>query len=289
MQLLDPKKGESYLDLTAGFGGHSKAILKKTARPDLAVLIDRDSEAIDELTEQFSSNGTRIIHEDFYKASEDLVSADNQFDLVFADLGVSSPHLNEGRRGFSFQQDGPLDMRMDSRQDLSADTIVNTFSKEEIDHILRIYGEEPRANQIAEAIVNNRPIKSTAELAALVAAAHGGHAHHNPATQTFQALRIAVNDELRLLSDSLPLWLELLSPGGRLAIISFHSLEDRIVKQFFASHSGQRYDSRLKLLTKHPVRANPNELVHNPRARSAKLRAVAKIKRKGVVSNANTG
>ena len=189
-----------------------------------------------------------------------------QFDLILADLGVSSPHLNEGNRGFSFQQDGPLDMRMDQRQELSADTIVNTFSKEEIDHILRTYGEEPKAFLIADAITQNRPIKSTGELAALIIAVYGGYSRHHPATLTFQALRIAVNDELKLLRDSLPYWLKLLSPSGRIAIISFHSLEDRIVKQFLAEHSGNTYDSILKLLTKHPIRAAQEEIVHNPRA-----------------------
>lgn len=289
LKVLDPRKGESYLDLTAGYGGHAAAILKNTARYDLAVLVDRDEQAIDELKVQFGSDVARIIHEDFYKASNELLLAKKQFDLILADLGVSSPHLNEGSRGFSFLQDGPLDMRMDQGQKLTADTIINTYSKDEIGQILKLYGEEAKANRIAETIVQNRPIKSTAELAALVAAVYGGYSHHNPATKTFQALRIAVNDELKLLTNSLPLWLKLLAPGGRLAVISFHSLEDRIVKQFFAEHSGNSYDSTLKLLTRHPIRANPNEIAHNPRARSAKLRAAVKIKRKGVVSDANTG
>ncbi len=289
MRLLKPKKGDSYLDLTAGYGGHSTAILEKTARPDLAVLIDRDDQAVAELNKLFGSSSARIIHDDFYRACKELVSSKMQFDLILADLGVSSPHLNEGSRGFSFQQDGPLDMRMDRRQTFTADTIINHFPKEEIDRILKDYGEESKASLIAEAIANNRPIYSTSELSAVIAAVYGGHSRHNPATKTFQALRIAVNNELDLLADSLPLWLRLLSPGGKLAVISFHSLEDRIVKQFFAAHSGNRYDSSLKLLTKHPVHANFIETAHNPRARSAKLRAVAKIKRKGVVSNANSG
>lgn len=289
LTVLDPKKGESFIDLTAGYGGHSKAILKKTARPDLAVLIDRDVNAIHELKRIFGSQLDNILQEDFYTASRELVYANKNFDLILADLGVSSPHLNEGSRGFSFQQDGPLDMRMDQRQVLSADTIINNYTKKEIGHILKAYGEEPKAEAIADAIVNNRPISSTAELAALVSAVYGGYSRHHPATRTFQALRIAVNDELKQLTNSLPLWLKLLSPNGRLAVISFHSLEDKIVKQFFAEYSGKRYDSIIKLLTKHPIHASPNEIAHNPRARSAKLRAVVKIKRKGVVSNANSG
>ncbi len=279
--VLDPKNGDSYLDLTAGYGGHAQAIIDKTARPDLAALVDRDQHSIDELSQLFGKEGPEVIHKDFWTASNDFVDESRQFDLILADLGVSSPHLNEGNRGFSFQQDGPLDMRMDQRQSLTADSIINTFSKEDIDHILRAYGEESRSLLIADAITKNRPIKSTGELSALIVAAYGGYSRRHPATLTFQALRIVVNDELKLLKDSLPLWLKLLSPSGRIAIISFHSLEDRIVKQFLAEHSGNTYDSILKLLTKHPIRAAPEEIVHNPRARSAKLRAAAKIKRKG--------
>ena len=283
MQFLLPKKGDKLLDLTAGYGGHDLEILTKTENAKQSVLVDRDQEATKELKRLFGDIGPKIINQDFFHASEELISSKAQFDLILADLGVSSPHLNEGKRGFSFQQDGPLDMRMDQRQELTAEMIVNTFSKEEIGHILKTYGEEPKAIKIAEAIVYNRPIKSTGELAGLVLAVYGGHGRHHPATKTFQALRIAVNDELKLLTNSLPLWLQLLAPGGRMAVISFHSLEDRIVKQFFAEHGGsKRYDSLLKLLTKHPVRANPDEIAHNPRARSAKLRAVVKIKRKGV-------
>ena len=264
-------------------------VIDETGSPNLAVLIDRDKQATDELMKLFGPNGPDIVHQDFYSASKDLVSRNRQFDLILADLGVSSPHLNEGIRGFSFQHDGPLDMRMDQGQAFTADTIVNNFSKEKISEILRTYGEEPKAGLIADAIVKNRPIQSTSELAALIAAVYGGHSRHHPATKTFQALRIYVNDEIKQLTEGLPLWLKLLAPNGRMAVVTFHSLEDRVVKQFFAEYGGNRYDSILKRLTKHPIRAGPHELVHNPRARSAKLRAVVKIKRKGIVSNANTG
>ncbi len=289
MTVLNPKDGDSYLDVTAGYGGHAASILAKTKRADLAVLGDRDKQAIEELKQMFGSRKRpELVHKDFYQLSNDLEKAGRQFDIILADLGVSSPHFNEGKRGFSFQQDGPLDMRMDQSQDLTADTIINNFSIEEIGHILSAYGEEPKAGLIAEAIAQNRPIRSTAELAAIILAVYGGYGRHHPATKTFQALRIAVNNELKLLTDSLPIWLKLLAPEGRMAIISFHSLEDRIVKQFLAEHSGNRYDSALKLLTKHPIRTSPTEIVHNPRARSAKLRAAVKIKRKGF-SNANSG
>jgi 16S rRNA (cytosine1402-N4)-methyltransferase len=167
---------------------------------------------------------------------------------------------------------------MDQRQQLTAETVVNTFSEAELTQILQRYGEEPKAAQIARLIIGNRPITDTLTLASVVAKAWPGHSKVHPATRTFQALRIAVNDELQLLERSLPIWLELLVPGGRLAIISFHSLEDRLVKQAFTEVSGNRYDAAFRLLTKRPVTASHNELVLNPRARSAKLRAAVKIK-----------
>ncbi len=194
-------------------------------------------------------------------------------------MGVSSPHLNESNRGFSIAQNGPLDMRMDQNQTLSADTIVNTHSIEELVRILKVYGEEPKAVKIAHLIVEHRPIHTTHDLARIVAQAWPGHSRVHPATRTFQALRIAVNDELQLLEKSLPLMVQLLAPEGRLGVISFHSLEDRIVKQYFKENSGG-YDTELVGLTKKPVVADNTELVINPRARSAKLRAVAKIKTK---------
>ena len=277
LSLLDPKKGDSYLDLTAGYGGHAEAVLARTGKPELAVLVDRDPNAIKELEELFSGKKPKLIDQDYFTASKDLLDDDAHYDLILADLGVSSPHLNEGRRGFSFQQDGPLDMRMDQRQSLTAERIINSYSQEELATILSEFGEEPKAKKIASAIVDHRPLNSTSELAELVSGAWKGYSRTHPATRTFQALRIVVNDELSLLSKSLPLWLKLLSPGGRLVIISFHSLEDRIVKRFFSEHAGDNYDSDLRLLGKHPIRAGPDETAHNPRARSAKLRAAVKI------------
>jgi 16S rRNA (cytosine1402-N4)-methyltransferase len=195
-----------------------------------------------------------------------------------ADLGVSSPHLDNASRGFSIRLDGPLDMRMDDRQKLTADVIVNSYPEVELRDIIRKYGEEPRANKIARSIVENRPLHSTHELAKLVARhSQGPRSKVHPATRTFQALRMAVNDELNLLEQSLPLWTQLLAPGGRIVVISFHSLEDRAVKQAFNADAGNRYDATLRLLTKQPVTAGENEKVSNPRARSAKLRAAAKI------------
>jgi 16S rRNA (cytosine1402-N4)-methyltransferase len=167
-------------------------------------------------------------------------------------------------------------MRMDDTQALTAADVVNNYDEAELVRILRVYGEEPRANKIARLIVEHRPIVTTHELAKIVAQAWPGYSKVHPATRTFQAIRIAVNNELDLLEHSLPVWVDLLAPGGRIAVISFHSLEDRIVKQFFAEHSGNRYDAILRLLTKQPVSGGADEIVFNPRARSAKLRAAVK-------------
>jgi 16S rRNA (cytosine1402-N4)-methyltransferase len=278
LQYLDPQAGERYLDLTAGYGGHATAMLERTNNLDGAVLVDRDGKAIDALRERFGETGFDLRQTDFLDASRELVADGRQFDLILADLGVSSPHLNTAARGFSIRSDGPLDMRMDQSQALTADTIVNNHSEAQLADILSRYGEEPKAKQIARLIVQARPIHHTDELARVAAKAWPGHSRVHPATRTFQALRIAVNNELELLEQSLPLWLQLLAPGGRIGIISFHSLEDRLVKRALAEAAGKGYDAELRLLTKRPITANPTEEVNNPRARSAKLRAAVKIK-----------
>jgi 16S rRNA (cytosine1402-N4)-methyltransferase len=276
---LDPKAGESYLDLTGGYGGHASAVLERTGKPGSATLVDRDQNAIAELEKRFGGQGVSLMRADFLSASEQLKAAGKQFDMILADLGVSSPHLNQASRGFSIKADGPLDMRMDQSQSLTAEVMVNTYKADELADILKRYGEEPKARQIAALIVGNRPLKTTSELANTVAKAWPGYSKVHPATRTFQALRIAVNDELELLRKSLPIWiLDLLAPGGRIVVISFHSLEDRLVKQALAEYSGDRYDAPLRLLTKKPATGSDDELVSNPRARSAKLRAASKQK-----------
>jgi 16S rRNA (cytosine1402-N4)-methyltransferase len=275
LQCLDPHTGEAYLDLTAGYGGHAAAVLDKTGNYADSVLVDRDSQAIARLKRQFGT--TELRQQDFLSASQELLKQGRHFNLILADLGVSSPHLNEEERGFSIQSSGPLDMRMDERQALSAAEIVNTYDETRLAELLRDYGEEPKAKQIAHLIVEARPIASAKQLAALAAKAWPGHSRVHPATRTFQAIRIAVNDELKQIEDSLPLWTRLLAPGGRIAIISFHSLEDRLVKQALQDASGNRYDAQLQLITKRPITASSTETVHNPRARSAKLRAAVKI------------
>jgi len=280
LETLNPKRGEAYLDLTAGYGGHANQVLERTLELKKAVLVDRDQMAIDQLAEKFQGSGIRIIHKDFLNAAKELLQEKRTFDIVLADLGVSSPHLNTASRGFSFRYDAPLDMRMDQRQELTADYVVNTYKQKELEAILREYGEEPKARQIASLLVEYRPINTTTKLAEIVAQAWPGYSRVHPATRTFQALRIAVNDELRLVKETLPIMVKLLAPGGRLAIITFHSLEDRIVKRYFSGVAGDRYDTDIRLLTKKPIIPSQNELVLNPRSRSAKLRAVAKIKNK---------
>lgn len=276
---LNPREGEKYLDLTGGYGGHAQAVLTRTKAPKSAVLVDRDPAAVKTLTERFAKNGVDVRQADFLTASNQLAGENKRFNMILADLGVSSPHLNQASRGFSFAADGPLDMRMDTGAELTAEKVVNTYSREELADILKRYGEEPKAHKIASLIVGNRPIKSTKQLANIAAKAWPGHSKVHPATRTFQALRVAVNDELELLEKSLPIWIDqLLEPGGRIVIISFHSLEDRLVKQAFQEAGGDRYDSTLQILTKSPVSGSKEEIVFNPRARSAKLRAAAKQK-----------
>ena len=281
LQYLDPQVGESYLDLTAGYGGHAEAILERVGSLTSAVLVDRDQNAVNVLQEMYSDSKVEIRQQDFLTATRELLAEGRKFKLILADLGTSSPHLNEGQRGFSIKADGPLDMRMDQSQELTAETVVNKYSEAKLTDLLKLYGEDPKAATIAHNIVAARPLYRTSELAAIVAKAWPGYHRIHPATRTFQAIRIVVNDELNLLQQSLPLWFELLEPGGRIAVISFHSLEDRLVKQALQEVAGERYDADLRLLTKHPVTAKPSELVHNPRARSAKLRAAVKIKKKG--------
>jgi 16S rRNA (cytosine1402-N4)-methyltransferase len=268
----------NYLDLTAGYGGHAKAVLKRTKNHKNAVLVDRDKQAIQALQEAFTDTGVNLVCNDFLSASDDLIRQGKSFDMILADLGVSSLHLDEPQRGFSIANDGPLDMRMDQSQPITAAHIVNTYSDAQLAGILGQYGEEPKAWSIARNIIAARPVNTTHELAKIVAKSWPGKSRVHPATRTFQALRIAVNGELSQLAQALPLWAQLLAPGGRLVIISFHSLEDRIVKNFLLENAANTYDSELELLTKKPVQATNDEIVSNPRARSAKLRACRKIK-----------
>lgn len=273
---LSPVRGDRYLDLTAGYGGHATDILQETKSS--AVLVDRDANAQDVLKSMFGYNQRIIlIQKSFEQACIELCESSEKFDVILADLGISSPHIDKKERGFSLKLDGPLDMRMDQNQELTAEKVLNSYSEEDLVRILKKYGEEPKAKRIAQAIVQARPVTTTGQLASIVKAQWPGYSKVHPATRTFQALRIEVNDELGQLERSLPMMVDLLEKGGRLGIITFHSLEDRIVKHFFKEKAHRGYDATLELITRKPVVPTQEELVHNPRSRSAKLR-VAKRK-----------
>jgi 16S rRNA (cytosine1402-N4)-methyltransferase len=277
LHTLNPKKGESYLDLTAGYGGHASAILDKTGNFSGSVLVDRDDYAISQL-QSFQDQGVDIRHTDFVNAGKQLIEEGRTFDVMLIDLGVSSPQLDQSERGFSFTKSGPLDMRMDRRQDISAKTLVNEASTDELVRIITDYGEEPRpfATKIAEAIVSKRPLDTTEDLANLVREIYRGPWRKiHPATRTFQALRIAVNDELRQVEAILPLLPRLLNKGGRVGVISFHSLEDRLVKRYLKEQDESGFESELSLVTRKPIAGDIDD-VHNPRSRSAKLRVAVK-------------
>ena len=276
---LAPQKGESYLDLTAGYGGHADRILEVTQNYKDAVLNDRDENAILALQAKYQKVKPQIVHDDFYSTALRLVESGQQFDMVLADFGVSSPQLDEKVRGFSFAQSSRLDMRMDERQERDAWQVVNKWSERELAEKFRRFGElsDGRAKLLAREIVHHRPIETTGELADLIKQKSGFSKKH-PATQVFQAIRIVVNDELTQIEQTLPLISKLLKPDGRMALISFHSLEDRIVKKFLNEASDHGIESELEVLTKKPVVAGEYELVNNPRARSAKLRAAKKPK-----------
>ncbi len=274
LEVLQPKPGESYMDLTAGYAGHASKILDVTRNYKDSVLVDRDQNAIEVLEERFRNEPVAIVKSDFYNAVLQEIECGKTFDMILMDFGVSSPQLDRAERGFSFAKDGPLDMRMDPGQELSADVVVNKYREAHLAEILEKYGEEKPgfAKLIARAIVHGRPWRSTQQLGdALSKYGRGGKVH--PATRTFQAIRIEVNDELGEIERTLPLLTKVLKPGGRVAMITFHSLEDRLVKDWMREMSGYGEESQLEVLTKKPITAGNEELFINPRARSAKLRA----------------
>ena len=298
VKLLAPERGGLFVDATLGLGGHSEAIL--TASPDTRVLgIDRDREAIRLASDRLARFGTRFraAHANFREIARILDEAgEKDVSGVLADLGVSSLQFDTPERGFSFRHDAPLDMRMDATGDEeTAAELLERLPEEEIARVLYEYGEERKSRRIARWIVERRergePLKTTGELASLVARAVGykrGDRVH-PATRTFQALRIAVNDELEGLDEFVETAVDLLETRGRLAVISFHSLEDRVVKRALRRLAGQCECGRrvpvcacgarraVEVLTRRPVVPSEQELEENPRARSAKLRACSKL------------
>lgn len=290
LALLRPEPGHRILDGTVGLGGHAAELLARILPEGTLIAVDRDISALSIAQRRLTAVGGTflLIHDSFDRAlaREDLPPLDG----ILLDLGVSSMQLDQAERGFSFTQEGPLDMRMDRTQGLKAADLVNEASEEELSRIFSYYGEEPHARRVARAVVQRRPFRTTRELAAVVARAAGRNpSGAHPATRVFQALRIAVNDELGILERALPAAVDRLKPGGRLAIISFHSLEDRIVKRFIRAEArgclcppripqcvcGRK--PRLRDLTPRPITASPAEVAANPRARSARLRGAEKL------------
>lgn len=286
IDLLGLESGEVVVDLTAGYGGHSEAVLRAIGPKGKLYLNDQDRNAIEHLKDKFKATKNVVITQaNFAQFDWDSVG---QVDAILMDLGVSSPQLDVAERGFSFNKEARLDMRMDTKSTLDAYKIVNEYSKEELADIIYYNGEEHRARQIASTIVTARahqPIQTTTELAEIIAQSYPLKPYRiHPATKTFQAIRIAVNEELSVLEQTLPLATSHLKPSGRLAVISFHSLEDRIVKKFFRSLTeapkdpvtGRDLESpRFRLVNKKPIVPHQDDI--NLRARSAKLRIVEKI------------
>ena len=296
MDFLQPTPGKRYIDGTLGGGGHSEAILSASGTDGQVLGLDRDGEAVAAASERLKRFGARLTarQASFTDSHEVLGEIGwDKVDGVILDLGVSSWQIDAAERGFSFRLGGRLDMRMDRRQSLDACRLVNTATVDELMRIFRSYGEEPQARRIAERIAVERklrPIESTDELARLVEGVKGGRRRdHHPATQVFQALRIAVNQELDQLEHFLEDGYALLQPKRRMVIISFHSLEDRLVKNAFRKWGRTclcppralvcqcGWNQKVKLLTKKPLVPGDAETAANPRARSAKLRAVERI------------
>ncbi len=289
---LQPGAPGLYIDATVGAGGHARGILEACAPDGRLLGLDLDPQALAIARETLAPYGNRVelVQASYAALLEQMKRIGwNAADGIVLDLGVSSMQLNEPMRGFSFQQEAPLDMRFDPGHGITAAELLNTASEEEIAGILIRYGEEPQARRIARSIVRSRPITTTVQLANIVKRAYPGHSRMHPATRTFQALRIAVNDELTVLEKALPRAVQALRPGGRLAVISFHSLEDRIVKDYFRSESKDRINppyeqiyeverkATLKEVNRKPITPGPQEIEDNPRARSAKLRVVEKL------------
>jgi 16S rRNA (cytosine1402-N4)-methyltransferase len=268
---LQPRGGAMYVDATVGGGGHATEILRASAPDGRLIGLDRDQEALAASRERLSEWGMRVqlVHANFAELESALMSVGvTAVDGVVFDLGVSSRQFDEPSRGFSFQREGALDMRMDRTTGKSAREVIATASEKELADIFFLYGEERRSRAIAKRIIAARPIETTTQLADLIGPRRG---KIHPATRVFQALRIYVNDELESLKRGLIAGTRVLKSGGRLVVISFHSLEDRIVKWYF------RETPALRIITRKPVIATEEEMEKNPRARSAKMRVAEKI------------
>ena len=290
---LQARRGGYFVDCTVGLGGHAAAILEKISPSGRLLGIDADPEAIKVSQDKLSDYGEAVtlVNDNFVNL--ETICRRYHFhpvDGILFDLGVSSLQLDTAERGFSFQLDAPLNMRFDPGQGLTASDIVNSFSEQELAKLIEKYGEERHSRRIARYIVQNRPIATTVELARLVEQALGGkHTRIHPATRTFMALRIAVNSELQNLELALKQTIDLLRPGGRLTVISYHSLEDRIVKQFMRDAASGclcppgtvicrcGHTPTLKLISRKVIKPTSLEIESNPRSRSSKLRIAERL------------
>lgn len=293
IHLLQPHRAGRYVDGTLGAAGHAWGILK-TSEPDGLILgFDIDDHALQLARARLEEFGNRakLVHDSFTNLATQLTAMGwGKVDGILLDLGLSSMQIDTPERGFSFRQDALLDMRFDLRNPVRAVNLVNNLSEKELADLLYTFGEERRSRKVARAIIRARPIETTLQLANVVAdATSSGRRGMHPATRTFQALRIAVNQELDALQEVLPQAVDSLNPNGRLAVISYHSLEDRIVKQFFRRESTDcicppkqpvcdcGHLASIKRITRRPVRPQKDEIERNPRARSARLRVVEKL------------
>jgi 16S rRNA (cytosine1402-N4)-methyltransferase len=289
IDFLNIKRGGTYIDATVGLGGHSFEIAKRLGAPGHLIGLDKDPAALEIARERLVVGRSSLIvgeaadwpqitllHRSFAELAND--ERRTAYDGILADIGVSSLQLNDAARGFSFQAEGPLDMRMNPQAEQTAEQVVNQVDEVTLANLIYEFGEERRSRRIARAIVRSRPIRTTAQLADVISAAarpmNQAERRIHPATRTFQALRIFVNDELKDLQALLDAAPQVLKPGGRLVVISFHSLEDRIVKDALRGGVKQGY---YELLTKKPVTAGEAEIDRNPRSRSAKLRAAERV------------
>ncbi len=294
---LAPRPGGVFIDGTLGAGGHASAILDATAPDGRLLGFDRDPAALAFAARRLAPFGERFtpVHSS-YAAMGDVAPALGfaQVDGILLDLGLSSRQLDDAKRGFSFMKEGPLDMRFDSQQGESAADLINNSTAEELADIFRRYGEEPHSRRIARLIIDNRPFNTTTELAELIESTVGRRRRRDrhPATKVFQALRIAVNDELGEVGRGLNAAIGLLKPGGRFAVISFHSLEDRMVKNFFRDAARDCVcppaqpvctcgaQAALRIITRKAIQASAEEIATNPRSRSARLRVAEKLRDK---------
>ncbi|MCC7118502.1 MAG: 16S rRNA (cytosine(1402)-N(4))-methyltransferase RsmH [Anaerolineales bacterium] len=290
---LQPRNGGRYVDGTLGAGGHARGILEACAPDGHLLGLDVDAKALAIARETLAPYEGRIhlAQASHVTLSQQLQKVNwDSIDGIVLDLGASSMQFDNPERGFSFMQDGPLDMRFGINAKLTAEEVVNRYDEKELAEIIFKYGEDRDSRKIAKAIVQNRPLSTTRELAAVIEKASPRRGDRlNPATQTFQALRIFVNDELAAVEQTLPQAVASLKPGGRCAVISFHSLEDRIVKEYFREQSkdlvnppyekiyAQERPAVVKLINKKPITPTDEENQENPRARSAKLRIVEKL------------